>query len=115
MHNEVSMNLHHGYDAKDFSKDAVSNWSSAEPEFLEWTEEIHNSMFILAERDRKQSIYAIEVFDFIETVLNCTDAISEIKNVIATSFIEFNELPELGFPEASFPLVKEVLKKFSVV
>lgn len=74
------MNLHQGYDAKAFCKDAVSNWSSAEPELLEWT-----------------------------------DAISEIENAIAISFVEFNELPELGFPEASFLLVKEALKKFSIV
>lgn len=109
------MNLHQGYDAKSFCKDAVSNCSSAEPELLEWTEEIHNSMSILAEGVIKRSIDAIEVFDFLEFILNCTDAISEIENAIAISFIEFNELPELGFPEALFPLVKEVLKKFGVV
>ncbi len=109
------MHLHQGYDAKTFCKDAVSNWSSAEPELLEWTEEIHNSMSILAEGVRNQSIVVIEPFDLLEPVLNCSDAISEIGNAIAISFIKFNQLSELGFPEGSFPLVKEALKRFCVV
>ena len=74
-------------------------------------------MSILAEGFRKQSIDAIETFDFLESVLNCTEAISEIEieNAIAIPFIEFKELPKLGFPEVSFSLIKEVLKKFSIV
>ncbi len=72
-------------------------------------------MSILAEGVRNQSIVVIELFNFLEYVLNCSDATSEIENAIAISSIKFNQLSELGFPEASFPLVKEALKKFSIV
>lgn len=69
-------------------------------------------MSILVEVVRSQSLDAIGVLDFFETVPRCTNAVLETKNSIAISFIEFNELIELQFPEASFPLVKEILKKF---
>ncbi len=72
-------------------------------------------MPILAEGVRNQSIVVFELFDFLKSVLNCSDTIREIENAIAISFIKFKQLPELGFPESLFPLVKEVLKKFSII
>lgn len=103
MRNKVSMNLHQGYDAKAFCEDAVSN-CSAEPELLEWTEEIHNSMSILVEGVRGRSIDVIEVSDFLEFILSCTDAMSEIENAIAISFIEFNELLGSRFSRSIIPI-----------
>jgi predicted HTH domain antitoxin len=65
-------------------------------------------MSILDEEFRKQLIDTIEAFDFSESVLNCTDEISE--NSIAISFIGFNELRELQLPEVLLLLVKEIIK-----
>ncbi|MFT7300408.1 MAG: hypothetical protein ACI89Z_000865 [Porticoccus sp.] len=43
-------------------------------------QKIYNSMSVLAEGVRNQSIVVIELFDFIESVLNFSDAVSEIEN-----------------------------------
>ena len=113
--NEVPMKFYREYDGKFFCTGAESSCSSAESKPLEWTGKMHNRILVLAKRARSQSIYAIEIYGFIESVINCTVPISAIENAIAMSFTELNELSELKFLEVLRTLVKKFLKKFSAV
>ncbi|ESP94649.1 MULTISPECIES: hypothetical protein [Pseudoalteromonas] len=99
------------YGANAFCKDAISNWSVVEPELLEWQDEVHNCLAILADGLRNQTISATEVFCFLESVLSLTDVCPEIENAIAISFIEYSELETLGLSTKVTPSVKDVLKK----
>lgn len=99
------------YDAKDFCCDAILRWGSYEPELLEWTEEVHNCMAILAQGIRDRTIQADEVFVFLESVLGMSDVVSEIENAIAISFLEFVELDESSIAGSVTPMVKEIIRK----
>ena len=99
------------YDEKRFCKEVASRWSSSESELLEWQEEVHNVTAILADGVRTQSISSIEVFEFIEAILINQDYASEIENALAISFIEFQELEELGLKDIDSPLLIDIMKK----
>lgn len=105
------MNFQLGYNEEKFCKDAISKWAKAEPELLEGKKEVHNCMAIIAEGIRSKTIDASEVFAFLEDILKRPDAVSEIENAVAISFIEFAELPGLELENKVTPLVKDVMEK----
>ncbi|MCL6417821.1 hypothetical protein MIB92_19385 [Aestuariirhabdus sp. Z084] len=92
------------YGEKEFSRDAIKNFGNYLPELSEDPEMLHTQMSYLAEGIRDKLSCTSGILEFIEGLLHKEDAILEIENAVAISFIEIEELAELGL-ETKAPLL----------
>jgi hypothetical protein len=99
------------YGEKEFSRDSIDKFGSFIPELSEELEMLHTQMEYLAEGIRKKLICTTAIFNFIEELLVRADAVLEIENAVAISFIEIEELAELGIETNVPPNVLRVLKE----
>lgn len=105
------MNIQLCYDEKEFIKDVIRFSGSSLPEISEPNEGIHYYMSILAEGIRSKEISAIEVFDFLDSILQKDLVNSEIENAVAISFLDYTELTNLNLLKSTSELVIKILKK----
>lgn len=103
------------YDENSFSKDVIARWGSINDSLIDDENLLHPQMAHLG-RTVSESFKAgdgkvgKEILEFLNGVLNRVDAISEIKNAVAISFLEHGELVELGIikvPKAILEITKE--------
>ena len=89
------------YDEKAFSKDVIAKWGSINDSLIDDENLLHPQMAHLGRtiaESFKEGDGSIgkEIFEFLNGVLARDDAISEIENAVAISFLEYSELEELG-------------------
>ena len=90
------------YGEIEFSKDVIEEFGVLIPELSEDSNMLHTQMTYLADGIRENLSSKHKILKFVESVLLKEDAILEIENAVAISFIELEELPTLGI-ETSIP------------
>ncbi len=104
------------YDEKAFSRDVIAKWGDINNGLIDDKDLLHIQMAHLAQAiiesfKRGDGSIGEEILVFISQALNRTDAVSEIENAVAISFIEYNEIKELGIinivPSNILKVVKE--------
>jgi len=98
------------YGEMEFSGDVIGKFGAYAPGLAEEACMLHTQMSLLADLVREVCPCREDIFGFLEALLERQDAISEIENAVAISFIEFSELPGLGLEGKVPPQVLRVLK-----
>lgn len=78
-----------GYDERSFSAEVIERFGTVEPDLVDDKEFLHCQMATLADLVRQDSERATAVLSFLEEVLSRRDAISEIENAVAISFLDW--------------------------
>lgn len=82
----------HGYDEQSFSADVIERFGNVEPDLEADRNLLHCQMATLAALVERDTATAGGVLSFLEAVLRRPDAISEIENAVAISFLEWPAL-----------------------
>jgi hypothetical protein len=104
------------YDEKAFSKDVIANWGNINNSLIDDENLLHPQMAHLGRtisESFKEGDGSIgkEILEFLNGVLANDDAILEIENAVAISFLEYSDFEELGIlnnvPGAILKIVRE--------
>ena len=104
------MILVHGYNENSFSKDVVSRWGMLSDELADDKNLLHPQMFALSRLCLENPDARNDILVFLEELLVRKDAISEIENAIAISFLQWPELDSMGVGATIAPKVADVVK-----
>jgi len=109
------------YDEKAFSKDVITEWGSLNDSLIDDENLLHPQMAHLG-RTITQSFkegdgrIGKEILEFLNGVLANDNAISEIENAVAISFLEYSDFEELGIinqiPSTILNIVREQKKRW---
>lgn len=84
------------YDEEAFSADVIARWGKLQP----WLKQDENLLYVqighLAGLCRDTPEVAEEIFQFLDQVVQRPDAMGEIANAVAISFVEWPEAKELA-------------------
>ena len=84
-----------GYDEARFSADVIARWGDLSEELTDHAELLHPQMAALGRLCVEIPSVCSDVMMFLGEVLAKRDAISEIENAIAISFMQWPELKEI--------------------
>ncbi len=109
------------YDERSFSKDVIARWGSINDFLIDDADSLHMQMAHLGMTIRESfekgnGEVGRKIFVFLENVLAKKDAISEIENAVAISFLELDELQSLGIvsevPQNVLQIIREQYKRW---
>jgi hypothetical protein len=86
-----------GYDEVAFSRDVISRWGHVCDAVIDDEGLLHPQMGHLGRLCEAHPEVAPEIFQFLEELLARKDAISEIENAVAISFLDWQAVQRLGF------------------
>ena len=92
----MSTNFVLGYNETDFVRDAHAKFGESLSGLCDPELGIHSLVFEFGQICRSKPDMAVDVLDFLETTIARRDAISEIENAIAISFLSYEDLMSLG-------------------
>lgn len=85
-----------GYGSAEFSVDVIARWGACVAGLSELDGELHGQMFALAKFCKAHRDQARDVLAFLESVLDRSDADSEVANAVAVSFLLSQEFKDLA-------------------
>jgi hypothetical protein len=85
-----------GYDERAFSKDVIARWGSVCTDLVQDENLLHPQMAALGRLCLSHCHLAGDILHFLVDVVSRRDAISEIENAVAISFLEWPDLERLG-------------------
>jgi hypothetical protein len=100
-----------GYDEAAFSRDVIARWADICDALIDDEGLLHQQMGHIGRLCKAHPEIAPEVFQFLEALLARNDAISEIKNAVAISFLGWEDVRRLGFSERLPTKVAEIIKE----
>jgi hypothetical protein len=99
------------YDEQAFSQDVIARWGSVCSDLAEDENLLHPQMADLGRLCLADGALAGDILHFLADVLSRRDAISEIENAVAISFLEWPDLERVGasvaVPEAIARIVRD--------
>ena len=104
------MNLVPGYNENSFSDDVISRWGPLSEELTDDANLLHPQMAALGRLCLSNSENCSDILRFLEDVLNRNDAIAEIENAIAISFVQWPELKTMADSTEVAPRVAQVVQ-----
>ena len=104
------MNVVPSYDENDFSKDVISRWGSLSEDLADDENLLHPQMAALGRLCLGTPQVCEDILGFLESILARKDAISEIENAIAISFLQWPELKSANADAAVAPTVINVVR-----
>jgi hypothetical protein len=87
------------YTEAEFSRDVISRWGHIDDCLIDDARSLHMQMAHLGRVCKYNPEIAPEIFEFLEGLLGRNDAISEIENAVAISFLDWPEVEERGFAD----------------
>jgi hypothetical protein len=99
------------YGEKEFSTDVIEQFSGLIMELSEEPDMLHTQMGLLADAIRKNMSCTEAILNFIESILKRSDAILEIENAVAITFLELDELSKLVQETKIPPTILKILKE----
>ena len=99
------------YGEKEFSKDVICKFGDFFPELAEEPDMLHTQMGYLADAIRQKLACSNDILSYVEALLKREDAVSEIENAVAISFIELDEVYSLKLEASIPPSVHRVLRQ----
>jgi hypothetical protein len=99
-----------GYNEAEFSRDVIARWGHLDDSLAYDQGRLHPQMAHLGGLCKENRAIAAEVFDFLEGLLQRADATSEIENAVATSFLDWSEVQELGLVDTMPKRLKQVIE-----
>jgi len=104
------------YDEKAFSKDVIARWGDINDYLIDDENLLHLQMAHLGRTiaesfEKSDGKVGEEIFQFLESVLARKDAISEIENAIAISFLDYSELEALGIVNQAPSTILQIAKE----
>jgi hypothetical protein len=100
-----------GYDEAAFSRDVIARWADICDALIDDEGLLHQQMGHIGRLCKAHPEVAPQVFRFLEALLARNDAISEIKNAVAISFLDWEDVQRLGFSEQLPANVEEIIKE----
>jgi len=100
-----------GYNEAQFSKDVISRWGHIDDCLIDDEGLLHVQMAHLGRVCKNNPKIAPEIFEFLEALLHRNDAISEIENAVAISFLDWPEVRECGFQDKLPPTLKQTIEE----
>jgi len=101
------------YDSIEFSKDVIARWGHLSEDLLNDENLLHVQMGHLGRLCISEPSEAESILQFLEDAMARPDAISEIENAVAISFLDWAELSALG-PRVVLPThIAQVIHKYS--
>jgi hypothetical protein len=88
-----------GYDEVAFSRDVIARWADVCHALIDDKGLLHPQMWHLGRMCEAHPEVAPEVFQFLEELLVRKDTICEIRNAVAISFLDWEDVQRLGFSE----------------
>ena len=85
-----------GYDEREFSKDVIARWGHVFTDLVEDANLLHPQMADLGRLCLSHGHLAGDILHFLADVVDRRDAISEIENAVAISFLEWPDLERMG-------------------
>ena len=104
------MNVVPSYDENAFSKDVISRWGSLSEDLADDENLLHPQMAALARLCLHTPQICDDILRFLESILGRKDAISEIENAVAISFLQWPELKSVTSDDAIAPTVASVVR-----
>jgi len=104
------MKLVAGYNEDSFSDDVISRWGPLSEELRDDANLLHPQMAALGRLCQSNSENCSDILRFLEGVLNRNDAIAEIENAIAISFLQWPELKAMADGLEVAPRVVQVVQ-----
>jgi hypothetical protein len=101
------------YDSIAFSKDAIARWGHLSEDLLDDENLIHTQMGHLGRLCISVPSEAESILQFLEETMARPDAISEIENAVAISFLDWAELSALGPGVVLATHLAQVIHKYS--
>jgi len=98
------------YTEQSFSADVIARFGHLSEYLAEDADLLHVQMSWLADICQRMPDHALSVLLFLEHTLRRNDAISEIENAVAISFLQWPDLEALGRTVAVPPLVCAIVK-----
>jgi hypothetical protein len=99
-----------GYDEAAFSRDVIARWGHIDDALIDDERLLHVQMAHLGRVSRTSAKAASEIFEFLEGLLARKDAISEIENAVAISFLDWSEIEELGLASQLPPKLRQTIQ-----
>ncbi len=84
------------YDEKAFSADVIARWGDRQPWLKQDEDLLHVQMGHLAHLCKDVPDVSVEIFQFLDDVVQRSDAVLEIENAVAISFLEWPDVQELA-------------------
>jgi len=100
-----------GYDEVAFSRDVIARWADICDALIDDEGLLHQQMWHIGRLCEAHPEVAPEVFQFLEALVARNDAISEIRNAVAISFLDWQEVQRLGFSERLPANIAEIIKE----
>ena len=108
---------HAGYDENSFSQDVCERWGNRCEHLVDEAGSIHSQVSWLAHLCETQEDLSAEILAFLEAVIGCPGAISEIQNAISISFLDWKALQSvqdgLTIAPNIYKLVEEQHERYS--
>ena len=103
--------LSNTYGEKEFSDEIISRWGDLSEDLQEDAELLHVQMAHLGRLCNAHPEISTQVFEFLDQTVSRLEAISEIENAVAISFLEWPELEGFG-KEVTIPVsIKKIVKE----
>ncbi len=107
----VDLKLVPQYDEKAFSADVIARWGEREPGLQQMADLLHVQMGELAALCHNVPELVEEIFWFLDEVVIRPDAIPEIANAVAISFVEWPDAQEFAktrsLPQGILTIIRE--------
>jgi|SRR6516164_147496 len=100
-----------GYDEVAFGRDVIARWADICVALIDNKGLLHHQMGHIGRLCEAHPEVAPEVFQFLEALVAKNDAVSEIRNAVAVSFLDWQDVQRLGFSERLPANIAEIIKE----